>query len=125
MTTTIYHGGRVKPVSSKRTWATEDLTYAREYRDIARITCRTAGLWRRTVDLTALRVVDLRSAGLCGRRAAMLLAEAGIETSRHYDEPHLLIEDISDAQFRAAGIDAVQIIESTDGIEAETICFFA
>lgn len=125
MTITIYHGGRVRPVSSKRTWATEDLAYAREYRDIARITCRTAGLWRRTVDLTALRVVDLRSAGLCGERAAMLLAEAGIETSRHYDEPHLLIADISDTQFRDAGIDAVRIIESTDGIEAETICFFA
>lgn len=125
MTTTIYHGGRFKPASNRRTWATEDLAYAREYRDLARITCRTAGLWRRTVDLTTLRVVDLRSAKLYGNRAAMMLAEAGIETSRNYDEPHQLIADISDAQFRAAGIDAVRIVESTDGIEAETICFFS
>lgn len=125
MTITIYHGGRVKPVSTKRTWATEDLAYAREYRELARITCRTASLWRRTVDLTALRVVDLRSAKLYGNRAATILAEAGIEISRSYDEPHQLIADISDAQFRAAGIDAVRIIESTDGVEAETICFFA
>jgi len=120
MATTIYHGGK-RPEAKRpgRLWVTEDIAYAREYAE-----AKGGKVYATCLDLSRLSVLDLTEAGLDAERAAELLRAAGVASAVGYsdEEPHCVVRRISDEACRAAGIDAIRIMEDTDGRRAESLC---